>query len=479
MKKINLFFKRIIALGVSAVMIAVLFCGCSAVAQRQLQMQEQEREEELAENENDIIAEDTSAAGAEDNVNDELEPALLSAVKTSTTYTISFAGDCTLGSDYENYGAKGTFVEFVGDRYDYPFKNSLQYFGNDDMTIVNLECVLSDFNVPVQKSFRFRGPPENVNILKEGSIEVVNMANNHIYDFGNTGYADTAAVLSENGVVFAEQDSTAMYTTKSGLTVGIYAAQFYVDKNDMANDIAAMREAGAEIIIFSCHWGSEGQYRASYDQKAYAHAAIDAGADIVFGHHPHVLQPIEEYNGKMIYYSLGNFAYGGHLSPRDKDTAIIQQKIIRHADGTLHLGETVLIPYCLSSTTEYNDYCPTPYTEEDEAHERIMSKLLGTYTGPDLYFYYGDDEEETEEETENSAEGESGSTDSGNADAGAGEESEPAEGSTETGGADAGSTESGSTENTDSAETPPGGDGEDNAASAPDSGETGSIEVTE
>ena len=113
-------------------------------------------------------------------------------------------------------------------------------------------------------------------------------------------------------------------------------------------------------------------------------AAIDAGANIVWGHHPHVLQPIEEYNGGIIYYSLGNFAFGGNSVPKDHDTAVLQQEIIREPDGSIHLGKLTIIPCSVSSIKERNNFQPTPYEEGSEEYKRVLSKLDGTYGGPNL-----------------------------------------------------------------------------------------------
>ena len=167
-----------------------------------------------------------------------------------------------------------------------------------------------------------------------------------------------------------------------GLKIGVYAAQFWVDTAHMESAIEKLREDGAEIVIVSYHGGEEGSYTPTGDQKAYAHKAIDAGADIFYGHHPHVLQPIEEYNGGVICYSLGNFSFGGNRNPKDKDTAVIQQEVVRELDGTIRLGETKIIPFCLSGEQNYNTYQPTPYEEGSDQYNRVLSKLDGTFGSP-------------------------------------------------------------------------------------------------
>ena len=149
-----------------------------------------------------------------------------------------------------------------------------------------------------------------------------------------------------------------------------------------------MRKAGAEIIIVAFHWGSEGVYRPDGGQTANAHACIDAGADIVYGHHPHVLQKIEEYNGGIIYYSLGNFSFGGNNFPQDYDSAVLQQEVIRTVEGEIKLGKLTIIPVSCSSITSHNNFQPTPYPVDSEEYARVMSKLDGTFKGPNLYVNY-------------------------------------------------------------------------------------------
>ena len=102
---------------------------------------------------------------------------------------------------------------------------------------------------------------------------------------------------------------------------------------------------------------------------------IDAGADIVWGSHPHVLQAMEEYNGGKIFYSLGNFSFGGNIYPDDYDSALIQQEIIRQPDGSICLGETIVVPVCVSSIPDRNNFQPTPYEEGSEGYQRVLEKL--------------------------------------------------------------------------------------------------------
>ncbi|MBQ1281977.1 MAG: CapA family protein [Oscillospiraceae bacterium] len=309
--------------------------------------------------------------------------------RTEEKHLLTFAGDCTLASDAMSYGAPGTFVGIVGDNYAYPLASVQEYFGNDDCTFINLECSFTEMTNTIGTLFAFRGPPEYTNILTQGSVEFASFSNNHIYDYGEYGYNDTKEVLDAAGIPYVETNSSKVFTTESGLTVGVYATYFArIDELDMVAEIQALRDSGVDLVIASMHWGVEGTYRPTYDQEYYGHLAIDSGADIVYGHHPHVLQRIEEYGDGIIYYSLGNFSFGGNTNPRDMDTAIIQQEIIRGIDGEIRLGEMTLIPCSVSSVITHNDYQPTPLTEDNDAYARALSKLDGTFEGADLVVDY-------------------------------------------------------------------------------------------
>ena len=304
-------------------------------------------------------------------------------------YTLSFAGDCTLGSLSKNWHNNNHFIQTIGENYDYPFANVREYFENDDFTIINLEGPLTDSTSGAQsKTFAFRGPTAYTQIMTGSSVEAVTLANNHAEDYGKAGYQSTTKVLKEAGITYLDKTGTALYTTESGLKIGLYAGAFSFDTKDMKKDIAALRSKGAEIVICAFHWGNEGEYRPTSDQQKIAKAAIDAGADIVYGHHPHVLQKIEEYKDGYIFYSLGNFSFGGNPNPRDKDSAIIRQEIIRGADGSIRLGQTETIPVRITSAKGRNNYQPIPYEAGTEGYLRTLSKLDGTYTGRDLPVYY-------------------------------------------------------------------------------------------
>jgi poly-gamma-glutamate synthesis protein (capsule biosynthesis protein) len=273
------------------------------------------------------------------------------------------------------------------------------WFEKDEATFLNLEGPLSDVGNPMQKKHVFRGPTAYVNILTENSVEAVTLANNHAMDYGQTGYDSTVATLQQAGVPFVERDSSCVFTTENGLTIGLYGAVYYVlDEAEINSGIAALREQGCDLVIFAPHWGVEGTYRPTDAQVKLGHAAIDAGADIVVGHHPHVLQDMESYNGGLIFYSLGNFSFGGNDHPKDYDSAVIRQEILREYDGTVRVGETSVIPISISSVSDRNNYQPIAYPDDSDGYRRVMEKLEGTsdfsdkvlekYTDPDSDQYH-------------------------------------------------------------------------------------------
>ena len=291
-------------------------------------------------------------------------------------FLLTFAGDCTFGSNPVNKYALSSFENTVGENWAWPFANVLSYFESDDGTFVNLEGTLTETGPRIPKSFNFKGSPEYVNILTENSVEVVTLANNHSMDYGQEGYDNTCATLSEAGIPYAETNQSTIFTMESGLTVGIYGTVYHsMDVEDMVAEITAMKESEIDLIIFAPHWGAEEYYKPNNLQVDAGHAAIDAGAHIVWGSHPHVLQPIEIYNGGIIYYSLGNFSFGGNIYPTDYDTALIQQEVIRYPDGTVSLGDTIVVPCCLTSEKGHNNFQPTPYETESEEYRRTLKKL--------------------------------------------------------------------------------------------------------
>lgn len=302
---------------------------------------------------------------------------------TPEYFTISMVGDTTIASypEIRNYGA--SFENVVGENWSYPFSNTIDLFNSDDCTIINLECNISDLNGWSASTFSFKAPSAAVNILTEGSVEVATMANNHAMDFGQDIYNDTAAILSNAGIANCGDNETLLYTTDSGLVVGVYAvhAGHWPSVAQTVAGVTALKDQGAEVIVVTAHWGNEASYYQNANQIEVGRAAIDAGAHIVVGHGPHRSEPVEEYNGGVIYYSLGNWIFGGNTNPADMDAGIAQVVMRRDVDGTISMDSWKAIPCSISSVAGSNDYCPTVFEEGTAEYQRAMSKLDGSWTG--------------------------------------------------------------------------------------------------
>ena len=296
--------------------------------------------------------------------------------------TLSFAGDCTLGMD-EALGYNGSFNEM----YDmegpaYFLQNVRDIFLSDDLTVVNFEGALTEAENAEDKSWTFKGEKEYAGVLTLGGVEAANLANNHSHDFGETGFSDTAAALDAAGILPFGYDETAIVEA-GGVKVGL-SGQFTVYEDprhleDLENNIRALREQGAELIIACFHWGLENDDTPDADQIELAHAAIDAGAHLVIGHHPHVLQGVEVYKGRYIVYSLGNFSFGGNYSPPDYDCMIFRQTFSLQVDQVLADDRIQVIPCSISSAYGFNNFQPEP--AEGAEKTRILGKLRDLSAG--------------------------------------------------------------------------------------------------
>lgn len=320
-------------------------------------------------------SEDNSQKASSDSQNTDSSNA---TVSSPVSLTLSVVGDCTLGTDetfdydtslnayYENYGA------------DYFLQNVKDIFSADDLTIANFEGTLTDSDEREDKTFAFKAPASYASILTGGSVEAVNTANNHSHDYGEQSFNDTLAALDDAGIVHFGYDETAVMDVKGikvGL-VGIYELYDHLEREQQLKDnIAKVKADGAQLIVVIFHWGNETETVPDSNQTTLGRIAIDEGADLVCGHHPHVLQGIETYKGRNIVYSLGNFCFGGNSSPSDMDTMIYQQTFTIDADGVKKDNVTNIIPCFISSAAYdgYNNYQPTP-AEGDEA-TRILGKI--------------------------------------------------------------------------------------------------------
>ena len=304
------------------------------------------------------------------------EEAAKAAQKDPVSLTISVVGDCTLGTDETFDYDTSLNAYYDSNGKDYFFQNVKSIFSADDLTIANFEGTLTDSDTREDKTFAFKAPAEYAQILTSGSIEAVNTANNHSHDYGDQSYTDTLTALDNEGITHFGYDDTAVMDIKGvkvGL-VGIYELNDHLGREQQLKDnIAKVKADGAELVIVIFHWGNETETVPDTNQMTLGRLAIDEGADLVCGHHPHVLQGIETYKGKNIVYSLGNFCFGGNSSPSDMDTMIFQQTFTITSDGVQADNVNNIIPCSISSADGYNNYQPTPATGDEAT--RIKSKI--------------------------------------------------------------------------------------------------------
>lgn len=296
---------------------------------------------------------------------------------------ISAVGDCTLGTNQKQEYNDRAF-HFYYDKYgdEYFLKNVKSIFEEDDFTIVNLEGTLTNSdNIRASKEWNHKGRPEYVSILTKASVEAVTLGNNHIMDYQEEGVADTIATVDNAGLEYALSgdwgNHFGLYETEQGIKIGFVSVNEYYDGKRcyqwLEDGLKELRAQGADIVIAATHWGGDKTHEIEDDQKEMGKWCIDQGYDLVLGCHPHVLQGIEEYNGKFIVYSMGNFCYGGNKNPPEKESMIFQTTFT-FVDGVLQ-PQTAgkVIPCQLSSVTDRNDY--SPIVLEGEAAQKVIENL--------------------------------------------------------------------------------------------------------
>jgi len=301
---------------------------------------------------------------------------------------VTAGGDVTFGGNMKDNPRSTIYtreLERRGGDLSYFFANVRDIFAESDLSIVNFEGTLTNHTKRDRNnSFHFRAPPEHVEALVLGNINAVAFENNHTMDYGQQGWEDTVQAFGRAGIVYASDGDMGVFRTK-GVSIALLAYQTFNGAyprlhEQVPRDIAEAR-AAHDIVIVNYHWGNEMEYLPNNNQIKLGRATIDAGADLVLGHHSHRIQPIERYNGKLIVYSLANFSFSGNTQPRDMDTFLFQQKFIVQ-DGNLTIGDFRIIPASISSNTgmsgkqsDVNDFAVTPFPEGSHAIERVLSRL--------------------------------------------------------------------------------------------------------
>ena len=302
----------------------------------------------------------------------------------SILITITGTGDFTVGGDSRK---SSNIWDKELDRHDGDFqfalKNIRDVLAQDDLTIVNFEGTLTESTyVPSSKrnnEFLFSAPPEYVAMLTENSIEAVSLENNHVLDHGEDVYTETQTHLSNAGVIWSGDGEIGVYEVK-GIQIAMLS-YLCIDRYDQLWDkVPAEIMAAKElypIVIVNFHWGNELDYAPTKNQIKMGRLAVDAGADLVLGHHSHRIQPIEQYKGVYICYSLGNFCFAGNSKPSDMTSYLFQTKFrIKEDENGREISNEgfIIIPIRISSRTDRNDFIPTVLTKESTI-DAILSTL--------------------------------------------------------------------------------------------------------
>lgn len=295
---------------------------------------------------------------------------------------LSFVGDCSIGDATQSRDMDTSFTNTIArEGFAWPFSHIIDYLKADDMTFANLEVCLTTRAKTIadrNKLYNLIAPPEYTQVLVEGSVEAVNTVNNHCFDFTFKGYTDTLNALDEAGVQHfgtinagkeEGSDILGVYEVK-GVKIGVVGYCYPIEEDYVKRRIISRIEMlkkteGCQIVIVSLHWGRETHMTPSSWQYGYARDLINAGADVIWGHHAHVVQPVMFYKGKPIMFSTGNFMFGS-MSEVNPATGIFQLEYRVEENGEPALEYMRVIP---CNTQGKPDYRPYELTDEAERRE--------------------------------------------------------------------------------------------------------------
>jgi len=296
---------------------------------------------------------------------------------------MTFGGDSVLGSEEGRQKKPESFHSAVEEKgMGWPYSGLAAILQGDDLTQVNLENVLKDSAKALEKRMHnFRGPTAFADILRQGSVELVNLANNHFVDYGQDGRTSTRRALTRAGVSYSGYGSLHVFE-KDGVRIGFAGIRetiYHQRRQRIAEEIAALRAEGCRYVVYTLHFGNEYEPRHNELQTQMAREAVDAGADLVIGHHPHVVQGIEEYGKGLIAYSLGNLVFGGNLELSTFD-GLLLQVTLDFDRGELLQTQARLIPILTSGAAPANDFRPVVAQGSDK--ERILEAVRSDSAKP-------------------------------------------------------------------------------------------------
>lgn len=294
------------------------------------------------------------------------------------TLTLSFLGDCSMGEMPSQTGKEGSYTHTL-DTYglEWPFSLVRDYLEQDDFTFANNEVIYSTRTKHADKKTNLIAAPEYAKVYQYTGIDAVNTANNHAMDFMLEGYDDTLAALDEAGISHfgtlypgtkRARDQLGIYDVK-GVRLGVVSFSYPQDSDlkRIQTRIETLRKEGCHLVIVSLHWGREGQAVPQSWQYKYARNIIDMGADVIWGHHPHILQIVQFYKGKPIFFSTGNFTFGS-IKEMDRNTGIFQLTYRLDGENAPGLYSFSVVP-CV--TQGKGDFRPLPLTEAADKQEML------------------------------------------------------------------------------------------------------------
>lgn len=312
------------------------------------------------------------------------------AEQAAGVISLTVAGDTTFGEYPEVPPLRSFSKEFADRRGDlsFPLRQTAPFFQNDSLSVLNCEGTFTEATEMKEKRYRFKGPESYIAMFTNAGIEVVNLANNHTLDYLEQGYTDTRENLAAHGVAYyGEQEY--LVREVEGIKFGFFGYDLFGKEPEnmhalLERDFAAVRALGAQVIVPTFHWGYEYHNTPNPFQIKTARLAVDLGAELVIGHHPHVVQGIEVYKGKTILYSLGNFAFGGDEDLKDGgDTMLARLTFAKNGTSGAVIQPPFLIPANVSTVTDRSNYSPRPLfgAEADLLAARIVELSAGLEYG--------------------------------------------------------------------------------------------------
>jgi hypothetical protein len=259
---------------------------------------------------------------------------------------------------------------------EYPFAKIKDVVSAADYSVANLEGPMTRINNDSENRMRFHFDPALAPVLAEMGFDAFSLANNHGLDQGAKGAKETRENLAAAGLAHfgdVSSDHGEVLSFRSGGTdfavIGLHDVYRRIDPKDVAVTIASLKEAGKYVIVYP-HWGDEYQHEANARQKELAHAFMDAGADMVIGSHPHVIEGIEEYGGKLIFYSLGNLIFDQYFSADTQEGVAIRLKT-----GASGVRAVELLPYVIPKSQ--------PAFAEGEKRVKMLQDIA-SWSDPEL-----------------------------------------------------------------------------------------------